>query len=421
MNKTYYKIEFELSSPLIVGCGTERITDNDVSLNSLGKPYIPGTAIAGVLRHFLSEKNKEMANKLFGEVEVDEVKRDKNASESQIITYDANIIGEYNISIRDGVALDEYKVAKDGAKMNFQVVETGAKFVTYLEDTNHNEGLVDELLSYLNSGECSFGSKTTRGYGNINVIKIGRKSFDSVKDWLDFDLSKYDSWNDYTPKSFEDSNYNTIVVTLKQKSGISIRRYSTEPPANDSEKESGPDSVHLTVKKDGEEVAVIPGTSWAGAFRNRMEESFSKKGLTDEISRLFGRAEDEKSKSLIMFSETQLKDTISKINTRTAVDSITGGNLDGSLFTEKSYYKGHGELVIRIHKGVDVDYREALAESFTDLHYGFMAIGGLTSVGRGLFEIEKMVVNGTDCIIGNKEEKNVYKTIKSELDKNINL
>ena len=31
-----------------------------------------------------------------------------------------------------------------------------------------------------------------------------------------------------------------------------------------------------------------------------------------------------------------------------------------------------------------------------DLHFGYLAVGGLTAVGRGLFEIEKITVDGID-------------------------
>ena len=40
--------------------------------------------------------------------------------------------------------------------------------------------------------------------------------------------------------------------------------------------------------------------------------------------------------------------------------------------------------------------KTALLAAFVDLHNGFIAVGGLTSVGRGLFEVNKLLLNGED-------------------------
>ena len=53
--KVYYRIEFTLKSPLSIGSGDNSNTDRDIILNSQRKPYIPGSAIAGVVSHALSE------------------------------------------------------------------------------------------------------------------------------------------------------------------------------------------------------------------------------------------------------------------------------------------------------------------------------------------------------------------------------
>lgn len=45
--------------------------------------------------------------------------------------------------------------------------------------------------------------------------------------------------------------------------------------------------------------------------------------------------------------------------------------------------------------------KRALAASIADLHAGFLAIGGLTSVGRGVFEVTG--ING-DVFSGSAEE-----------------
>ncbi len=422
MKKVYYKIEFELASPLIVGCGTDYVTDNDVNLNSNERPYIPGSAIAGVLRHSIEEK---VANEIFGET------NGEAYTESSIITYDANVNGWYRISIRDGVALDEHKVAKAGAKMDFQVVETGAKFTTFLEVSDESD-IVDkcipQLFSFMQSSACHFGAKTTRGYGQIKVINIGHVKFDmsssaDIEKWLDFDMYTSEDWQEYSEAlTNENDSYDVIRIALEQEGGISIRKYSTDV-GKDEEDANGPDFVQLTVKdQNGKETPVVPGTSWAGAFRSRMKEYWDSKN--DEAwFGSSGQGEDgKKTKSNIFFSETMLKDAKEKINTRNAIDRFSGGSLDSALFKEKTYYYGNGELVITIKKDEDLSdqveaLNHALAATLTDLNYGFLAVGGLTSIGRGLFKIQKVTKNANEPLDLTDAQNNVYKSIKQYLDK----
>lgn len=57
--KKYYRIEFQLTSPLSVGSGENYITDKDIIKDSRGIPYIPGTSLAGIYRSLFSKKTAE--------------------------------------------------------------------------------------------------------------------------------------------------------------------------------------------------------------------------------------------------------------------------------------------------------------------------------------------------------------------------
>ena len=60
--KKYYRIQFQLTSPLAVGSGENHLTDRDIVRDSRGIPYIPGTALAGVYRSLFP---KEIAEQYF--------------------------------------------------------------------------------------------------------------------------------------------------------------------------------------------------------------------------------------------------------------------------------------------------------------------------------------------------------------------
>ena len=96
-----------------------------------------------------------------------------------------------------------------------------------------------------------------------------------------------------------------------------------------------------------------------------------------------------KQKSKIRFSESMIQNAIPRKLSRNAIDRFTGGTVNGALFTEITYYGGNTDLVIGIDESIEISDRlaKALAASIVDLHYGFMVVGGETSIGRGLFSI----------------------------------
>ena len=202
-----------------------------------------------------------------------------------------------------------------------------------------------------------------------------------------------------------------------QKGAISIRRYTTA--VKKSETVAQPDFEQLTAHdyegrtstdKTVRCVPVIPGTSWSGAFRHRMKEF----GIdTSSEKSLFGYMPKDnnavKKRSQISFSESRLRNAKEKILSRNAIDRFSGGTKDGALFTEKTYYGGDTELVIRWHRKMNDVEKQALAATITDLHYGFLAVGGETSIGHGLFEIIK--INGS-YVTGD----NVYAAVLAQIE-----
>jgi CRISPR/Cas system CSM-associated protein Csm3 (group 7 of RAMP superfamily) len=244
-----------------------------------------------------------------------------------------------------------------------------------------------------------FGTKTTRGYGSVVVESIEKACFDisdssGIDDWLAFDPEKNSAWTPVSVESTHNTNSRKILLKLKQDGGISVRRYTTNIHGKN---ETMPDMEQLTVRKvDGKEEPVIPGTTWAGAIRHWMKELGIE---VDGENSLFGTAGENRNskrkKSRICFSESQISGAKSKVISRNAIDRFTGGTVDGALFTEKTWYGGTTELIISLRddKKATENEKKALAATLTDLHFGFLAVGGETSIGRGLFRITE--INGT--------------------------
>lgn len=385
--RIYYKFDIVLCSPLSLSSGLNDNTDNDVLFDSRGKPYIPATSLAGVLFHDIDKNEKK---KYCGTIENGENKS------SQVVVYDSEITEERNITVRDSVALED-KVGVDGAKFDFEIVETGAAFTGYMELTKNSVEATDlfELqLAKLNNGTLRLGRKTTRGYGRVKLERVMKKTFDDADKWLDFDMFDETCWDNSESVELTDSNDEKLHIrlSLEMNGATSIRSYTTELPQGQND--TAPDYKSLSLLNG---TPVIPGTSWAGAFRDRFKD-FSD---VEQTKKYFGYSVTNNNitkctKSKVTFSESQIINETPKLITRNSIDRFSGGTNDKSLYSELTVFNGKTKLDIDIPKDMDSQAKSALCAVIADLDNGFLAVGGLTAVGRGLFEVQKFEVDGTD-------------------------
>lgn len=383
--KVYYRFELETQSALSIGASDSIATDADVVLDGRGKPIIPASSLAGVLRHAIEDPRVQ--TELFGSIDGD------SARESLVKIYDAELTDSANISFRDNVALEkDEKIAAKGAKFDRQVVDRGACFLGYVEiDGNafnfDAEALMEGLLEQLGTGDLQLGSKTTRGFGQVafkdNCYKkmIFRPS--DVESWLEFDMFNSDCWQHAEclipiPRQHDEA---IIDLSLIVNGAISIREYTTELPSEIDGLDSAPDYRQLTLAATGE--PLIPGSSWAGAFRARIRQI---EGNPEHENDLFGTVGKTVAKSRISFSESIVSGGEWKQITRNAIDRFTGGTIKSALFTELTHYNGTTALQIRIKRPCLEDF-PALISAIADLNNGFLAVGGLTAVGHGLFRV----------------------------------
>ena len=413
------KAEFELSSPLCVSSGEGTAADKDVILDYKGRPFIPGTSIAGALRAYLPEKERKSA---FGYA-------DANAScESQIIVYDAPIEQGY-ISVRDGVALDSGKIAEDTAKYDYEIVETGALVTIRLQLTRHkpirNPDAADKtppaqpagidtliesargLINGITNGDIRFGAKKTRGLGRLALRKALCEDFtqENARDYINF------KWSDMKkPFILTDgfqSKMRKYVIPLELLGGLSIRSYSSRI--------DGPDFTQLSIKNGRTNSPVIPGSTWNGAFRHRAYDILTELGLSRDdaekkLRLAFGeKAESDKAgdvkggASRIVFSESIIKNGKWAPVTRNRINRFDGSTMKGALYTELSYFGGECALEVFMPEDSGFDWMWGLVLlTLKDLENGFLAIGGQTAVGRGLFGVTKPL---GEIIAGNDQQK----------------
>lgn len=402
------------------------MTDKDIIRNSRGEPYIPGTTLAGIYRTFFEDPDE-----YFGSLQ--------SGKSSEIITYDACLNTENpKITTRDCVGLDQYKTGIPGAKFDFEILEPGAGFVTYLErneysqkpnpkgqeykETGRIQNAADIIAAAWKNKRIIIGAKGSRGLGQVTDIRIHIREFDfdqpsDIDDWISFDLYSNDGWSrewELPETDIQKRECGThLAVSLIQKSPLTIRTYTTDIG------DHVPDYKQAAYIRNGKEIPVIPGTSWAGAFRHHMGKMIRNPQL---LQKLFGSKSENNGqmagkKSAVMFCESEIRNAESKTVTRNAIDRFSGGTVDGALFTEKSCMGGNTLLEIRINEEhIEEECIKALAASIVDLDLGFLALGGETSVGHGIFGITEITVNGSQNLKMQHPEDTYQKLADALLD-----
>ncbi len=450
--KNLFKGELHAVSPLIVGTGENDTTDNAIMRDHQGKPFLPGTSLAGVCRDYLHDHLSErrwLISFLFGTID----KTSKSATRSMIRFYDATLIGAAEIVKRDGVAIEHVtRTALDTAKFDYEVVEPPAIFNFRLEltidrraktyqdelkrrmndtpDKSTAEKMLQDdieqvmaiLFAGLKEGKIRIGAKTRRGFGRMklksfpNIFRFDLSNATELNEWLSFswDLSAKgnrnykqlihlsDGWGCPVPLT-------TLTVDFKIPYSIMVRRYH--------EKDDDLDASQFTCNN----LPVIPGTSWAGALRHTVKTigrilNYSEQ-IDGMITDLFGTAGGTSGgtdirASRIFVEESVIKNTTKLTYTRNKIDRFTGGTVDSALFTTQPVYQGSVRLMMSIRSAMDAEIGLILL-GIKEFSHGISTIGGDANVGRGILEEGKVSINGQ--VLTPEQESQYLKALKEHL------
>jgi len=390
--RIYYAAELTLASPLSLSSGEDVRSDSDVLRNSKGEYLIPGSSFAGAFSNYL-ERELGTPHE-FGY-------SDGEKGRMSAVYISDSVVMLPNPVIRDGVSLGEGKTVQN--KFDYEVLETGAKTVLRIErivrekDAENgcgaNTSCIADVLKALDQGDIRLGAKKNRGCGWLKVGRVYRKSFgkDQREEWLRFCedpeiqlLQEENIW-DFSAEAIDLQKYITIEVPLKLTGGISIRRYSAKPGKADYE--------HITTGTD-EKTPVIPGASWSGAIRACSYRILKELKIQGAYGRLiqewFGSIETEHAhQSEIVIKESRIVGSVPLTVTRNRIDRFDASTIDGALYTEISYFGGRTVLTIKVRKLKEDQHLLILAILdfvIREIQTGSLGIGGLTAIGRGIFE-----------------------------------
>lgn len=408
----YFAVSVETVSPICVRSGENDHTDMDVLKNLTGEVFIPGTTFAGAFRERLRAGKKEDCSFGFTDGALGHM--------SAVYISDLYFSSVPVVSLRDGVSLNTDKSVDN--KFDAEIIETGAKghiFINYIKregDTWEFDNEIADMLKALDCGEIRIGARKNRGYGRCKITEVRERVFkkSQLNDWIKFVpiRKEFDSYG--TPVEFETwfrnqekrkkteketerenvftAEYVTVKIPLKLTGGLSIRRYSTKPGKADYE--------HLICNG----VPVIPGSSWNGAIRSDAVRILQELGChnVDQIIRdWFGFVDkDNAQQSMIAIEESVLEGSSFVPVTRNQVSRFSAAAVPGALYSEIMATNGTTDLVFRVRKCGEESktncdkckkncYKALIGLILLvveDLKSGMLPVGGLTAVGRGVFE-----------------------------------
>ena len=198
------RVTIEAETPLAIGSGKKSIlTDAAINRDANGLPFIPGTTLAGLIRHAIDE---ELANRLMGFIKK---KKDKNGEYevegSRLIVTEAKLLNRKGKAIdgllnletacddEDKAFLEDFKhapirqhakinhrgITEDKGKFDEEVVPKGARFCFEMElmaNPKSEEELAEykqnfkDLLGILVADGFRVGGKSRNGFGKIKVV-----------------------------------------------------------------------------------------------------------------------------------------------------------------------------------------------------------------------------------------------------------
>ena len=432
------RIILECDTPLALRSGNKNIiTDAEVAKDINGLPYIPGSSIAGVLRHMVSDSDAE---KLFGE------SGESDGEGSRVIFSDAVLLGPDGIAIegianydesvpyflkylhlpiRQHVRIGKNGTAEDGGKFDNEVVYAGTRFCFEMETVATDKEDIDsakEILSKLYLDTFRVGGGTRNGYGAMRIVSCKIK---------EYDFCIPDQFLEYVSKSNSlASDFNGVEINLDKKQTFDKYVISLEPDdyfhfgseSGDDEADSIPTNEDRVVWEGNrahfiEDCIVIPATSVKGALSHRLAFNFNKLMCrfadkqdsnpknafeNEAVISLMG-SEDERlpMRGALVFSDIILSNDlkISGFN-HIRVDSFTSAAINGALFNEKAVYKDsvniNTEILIcntdferNLQISGNEQYREMILEAFemtlSELCNGTLPLGGFVNKGFGRF------------------------------------
>lgn len=396
------RIVIETKTPLNIGSGSKSIKTDSLILRDVnGLPFIPGTTIAGLLRHSLDEEQRKQlmgSQKEGSRLIITEAKMlDENCHVLDGMIPENELNTEFlshfrkQMTIRQHVKINHKGTAEKHGKFDEEIVLKGTRFCFEMEmissAKDDEQSKVDEsrfmnLLNHMGSPVFRIGSGSRSGFGEFEVksckykvldlspnkdrqlyleksSSLNNNFFDSTEEYK---LNpKAEGWTCYT-LSIQPEDFLLFGSGFGNEKGWADMTYVREDYIDWED----PNKI-----KHRDKVLLIPGSSVKGAISHRTAFYYNKvkgffadklpEGKTIEdftgknnpaVVALFGsegvkvkqKMEGKQRGNVLISDVIELKDLSGKYLNHVSIDRFTGGAIDGALFTEEVLY-AHGQVI----------------------------------------------------------------------------
>ena len=309
MNTTHKYIAYitiEADSPFAVGSGEKGITvDRLIARDALNLPYIPGTSLAGVLRHELDPgDNSVEVKELFGYQE-----REKGQG-SRLVISSAHLLGADGKTVvegisqpvkadsayyqyfkklpeRDHVRINERGTVDGHGKFDEELVHKGTRFVFRMELSGNNEDLAlwNRLLETLHQPLFRIGAGTRKGFGKLKIQACKVRVFnlqakEDLRAYLKLSSSLNETltgWDSFENKSRAADNWEHYKIELEPENFFLFAAgYGDEDVDNKPKTEEYFDWTTGEPMLTNKKWLLIPATSIKGALAHRIAFHYNK-------------------------------------------------------------------------------------------------------------------------------------------------
>lgn len=436
------RIIIETKTPLNIGSGNKGIKSDSLVLRDInGLPFIPGTTIAGLLRHTLGkDEDKYMGSQQMGSpLIITEAKMfDSDGTVLDGIIPQRKLNSEFlanfrQLPIRQHAKIGHRGATVKGGKFDEEVVLKGTRFCFEMEmlSDKDDDAKFKELLDTLNSDTFRIGSGSRSGFGEIEVVdsqcqykKINLNDSEQRKWYLKKSSSLSEEWQDAETIKLNKPDAKGWTLYTLQLNPVDFMLFGSGLGNDKADmtfvRESFVDWSSGTAQaKNREHVILIPASSVKGALSHRLAFHYNKikrvfadtlkegEKIEDHVGKnneavkaIFG-SEGEKGidgkmqnklRGNVLISDIIQDAPVSpKILNHVSIDRFTGGAIDGALFNEETLYaKGQlFELKLLVNnsafEGKD-DVKTAFEDTLKDLCSGMLPLGGGVNRGNGCFE-----------------------------------
>lgn len=439
------RIIVEAATPIVIGSGESSMQTNRLIVRDAnGLPYLPGTSIAGVLRHAMEAIDEKSAklyfghqsgHKAFGSRLIFTEGRMLNASGkvidgAQVLLSDPICDHVRELPIRQHVRINKCGTAPKGGKFDEQIVPKGLRFCFELEmlaETEDQLTYFDDLIAKVCSVDFRLGGGTRNGLGELKPVKLWRattdlRNSDELHRYLikssDLQNSKdWEGWNLInTLPTDKHSTYDEYILQVKPRDF-----YFFGSGVGDCEIDDAPLSelfVKWNEENDTASVVtsqkIVPAASLKGIISHRVAYYYNKNtrayvGSGKEktgsenlaVATLFGAEGDDngngRTRGKILFTDLIEEENLqTKVFNHVSISQFTGGARAGKLYDEKTLYSPDSEFNLKVlvpKVGIGEEVRKALHEAMRDICMSRLPLGGMTNRGHGMFS-GNLLING---------------------------